>query len=239
MIYILIGILLAALAIGGPIMSVMCGAAGIGFIFYLCFKLGPKLTLIAVPVAVCFFLCMWLDDFVLMYAKHILKYVLICLIVTAAFCKYYFEEGYKHIVIGVTAGFVAVTMAALAIWMYMPRQFPVSDKIASVEIQQMSEPVQAVYPGSEELDELLKTFDRVEMCGTFEELTDFKRLGNTYRLTLLKKNGKEIDTYYFISKYYMAKQVGKHLVFYRWSEDSRFPYAKLAAMYEYAVQLDE
>ena len=239
MIYILIAIGLAGIAIGGPIMGVFCGGAGIGIIFYLGFKWGPKLTLIAIPVTICFLLCMFLEDFALMYAKHLLIYVPICLIVVAIFCKLRFEENYKHIVFAVTAGFMAITAVALAVWMYVPRQFPISKKIDTVQIQPMDESIQAVFPNTTEMQELLQKLDNVEMRGTFKELTDFKGLNNTYRLTFLKQNGKEIDTYYFLSKYYVAKESGKRLIYYRWAENSEFPYEKLVDMYDYAIGKSE
>lgn len=217
---------------GGPIISVLSAAGGIIMIFYLAFKWGPKLSLIAIPVVICFFLCMWLDDFALMYAKHMLKLVIIGLIITLIFCKYYFEEDYKGIVIGITAGITAVTLIVLAVWMYVPKDFSVPNRTDRIEIQQMRESIQVVYTDPNEFGELLDRLERVEMCGTFEELTDFKGIGNTYRLTFRNKNGKDIGTYYFLSKYYVAKPVGKHYIFYRWTEDSTFPYNQLVGMHE-------
>ncbi len=238
MTFLAIGFVLAALAIGGPVGAAMFGIGGIAFIFYLNFRLGPKLTLIAIPVAIFVFICMWLDDFVAMYTKHLLIYVPICFIATAIICKIWLQEHYKHIVIGITLGFMVVTMAGLSIWMYAPRQFPVPKKTDTIQIQQMSDSVQAVFPNTTEMQELLEKLDKVEMRGTFEELTDFKGIKNTYRLTLLKQNGKEIDTYYFISKYYVAKKKGKRLVFYRWHDDNRFPYERISAMYNNVVHSD-
>ncbi len=239
MTYLFIGITIAALAIGGPVMGAICGVAGIGMIFYLAFRWGPKLTLIAIPVVICVFVCMWLDDFALMYFKHLLVYVPICLIVTAIICKIYFEEDYKHIVFAVTAGFVVITMSALAIWMYAPRQFPVPKKADTIQVQPMNQSLQAIYPNTTEMHELLEKLDKVKMRGTFKELTDFKGLRNTYRLTFLKQNGKEIDTYYFINKYYVAKKAGKRLIYYRWHDNSEFPYKKLVNMYERTLELNK
>ena len=231
--FLIIGILLAAIAIGGPIMGVLCGVAGIGYIFYLCFKWGPKLSLIAIPVTICFFLCMWLDDFVLMYVKHMLIFVLICLVAAIAFCHYYYEEGYKGIVIAVTAGATALTMALLASWMYIPRGLSVPDRAAKIQIQQMSESIQVIYADPEDFEELIEKLERVDMCGTFEELVDSDGSRKTYRLTFLNSKGKDIGTYYFFNKHYMAKQVfGDHMIYYRWTEDSYFPYTYLVNMYE-------
>ncbi len=239
MTFLAIGFALAAFAIGGPVGAAMFGIGGIAFIFYLNFRLGPKLTLIAIPVAIFVFICMWLDDFVAMYTKHLLIYVPICLIVTAIICKIWLQEDYKHIVIGITLGFMVVTMAGLSIWMYAPRQFPLSNKIDTVQVQPMNESIQAVFPNTPEMQELLEDLDKVEMRGTFKELTNFKGLSNTYRLTFLKQNGKEIDTYYFLSKHYIAKESGKKLIYYRWHDDSKFPYDKLVEMYDYAISLDK
>lgn len=239
MAYIMIGVFLAAIAIGGPIAAVMCGAGGIFYMFYLCFKWGPKLSLIAIPVSILVFLCMWLDDFALMYYKHMLLYVLIALVVTFLFCFWYFEEDYKHIVFGVTAGVAALTVIVLAVWMYAPRQFPLSDRIDTAQVQLMSESIQAVFPGTEELDALLEKLDRVEMRGSFEELTGTRRNNRTYRLTFLDKKGKEIATYYFFSKYDIAKKSGKRLIFYRDTEKHRFPYETLVSMYANAVEQDK
>jgi len=239
MIYFFVTILIVGIVAGGPIFGAICGAGGIIAIFYMAFKWGPKLTLIAIPVAICCFVCMWLDDFASMYAKHLLIYVPICLIVTAIIFKICMGEGYKHIVFAITAGFIAVTMAGLAIWMYAPRQFPLSNKIDTVQVQPMDESIQAIFPNTPEMQELLEDLEKVEMRGTFKELTNFKGLGNTYRLTFLKQNGKEIDTYYFISKYYVAKKKGKRLIYYRWHDDSEFPYNKLVNMYNNTVGLDK
>lgn len=239
MTYFLVTILIVGIVAGGPIFGAICGVGGIISIFLMAFKWGPKLTLIAIPVAICFFVCMWLDDFALMYAKHLLIYVPICLIVAAIFCKFYFEENYKHIVFAITAGFLVVTMAGLAIWMYAPKQFPLSNKIDTVQVQPMDESIQAIFPNTPEMQELLEDLEKVEMRGTFKELTNFKGLSNTYRLTFLKQNGKEIDTYYFLSKHYIAKESGKKLIYYRWHDDSKFPYDKLVEMYDYAISLDK
>ena len=56
MTFLAIGFVLAALAIGGPVGAAMFGIGGIAFIFYLNFRLGPKLTLIAIPVAIFVFI---------------------------------------------------------------------------------------------------------------------------------------------------------------------------------------
>ena len=116
--YIYYVFLLAFICFSGSFMSVIAGFGGIIMIFYLCFKWGPKLGMIALPVSICFFLCVWLDDFARMYAKHVLISVPIFLVVAVVFCHfYYYEEDYKKIVIAVTAGFTAITMILLATWM--------------------------------------------------------------------------------------------------------------------------
>lgn len=225
----------------GTFFSGLCGIAGILYIFYLNFKWGPKLTLVAIPVTLGFFVCcVWLKDYSLMYAKHMLKYVIICLIVIAIFCRFYFEERYWHIVVSGTAGVVMLTMILLAVWMYAPVKFHVSDKVDNIEIQQMSESVQAYYLNSEPVEELMESLGNLEVCGSFREMTDLSKKENIYRLTLRKKNGKEIATYYFINEVYVAMEVGKTLVFYKRAEGSNYlPHDKLAEMYDYTMQLDD
>ena len=69
----------------------------------------------------------------------------------------------------------------------------------------------------------------------FEELTNVERAWDVYRVTFLDKKGKDIKTYYFINKYYMVKEKWKGYVYYRWTEDRRFPYDFINNMYEKAV----
>ena len=232
-------VLLALFMIGGPLMGAIAAAAGIIMIFYMAFEWGPKLSLIALPVIICFILCMWLDDFAWMYVKHMSLYVLICLVVTIAFCHYYYGEDYKKIVIAVTAGFAVITMVLLAFWMYKPRDFSVPNRTAKIEIQRMSESQQVVYTDPEEFEEFLEKLERVEMRGTFKELITTKGSNNTYRLTFRNKRGKEIKTYYFFSKFYIAKSIGKRYIYYRWAEDSEFPYVNLVGMYNNVVSPDQ
>lgn len=195
--------------------------------------------MIAIPVIVFFILCMWLDDFVLMYFKHMLLYVLICLVVTLIFCHYYYGEEYGKNVMAVTAGCAVITMVLLALWMYKPRDFSVPKRTAEIEIQRMSESEEVVYADPAEFEELLDELERVEMRSTFKELITTKGDNNTYRLTFLNKNGKEIKTYYFFSKYYIAKPIGKRYIYYRWAEDSEFPYVHLMGMYNSATSQDK
>lgn len=231
----MIGIFLAAFAIGGPITAALCGVGGIVYMFYLNFKLGPKLTLLAIPVAICVVLCVTLEDFLWMYAKYMLLYVVIAPVVTAIICHFWLEEGYKGIVIWVTAGVMVLTIGLLAGWMYIPRGFSTPDQVSKIQIQKMSESIQAVYTGSEDIENLLDALDRVEMRGSFKELAESKGSYRTYRLTLLDEQGEDVGTYYFFSRHYVAKSVGKHYVYYRWSEDSKFPYDQLVSMYNRAV----
>lgn len=237
--YIMIGVALAAFAMGGPIMAVMCGVGGIAYIVYLMFKTGPKLTLIAIPTVICVFLCSLVEDLIWMYFRHVLIFALICPVVTAIICNYVYGEGYKRIVIGVTAGFAAVTMALLAAWLYIPRELKVPDRTAKVEIQDIDESKQAVYTDSVELENLLERLDGTRMRGSFEELVDQKITDDTYCLTLFDEKGKELGTYYFFNRYNMAKRVGPLYLYYRWTEESQFPYELIGALYENAVAADE
>lgn len=170
-----------------------------------------------------------------MYIKHVLLYVFIVLIITIIACHYYYEEGYKHIVIGVTAGFILITMALLAVWMADPKDFSVPKRTVEIEIQNMDETVQVVYTASEEFDKIVEKLENIKMLGSFKELTNVERAWDVYRVTFLDKKGREIDTYYFINKYYMVKKKGKGYVYYRWTEDHRFPYDFIANMYESAI----
>ena len=223
----------------GGFMSVIAAILGIAMIFYLAFKWGPTLTLIALPVVVCFILFTWLDDFALMYCKYILIFVPIFLLITMAACKYFLGEGYKKIVIAVTGGFAAITLAGLAAWMYLPQDLPVPDRFARVEVQHMSESVKAIYPDPAALEPLMNKLEKADMCGTFKELTDYKSLGRTYRLSFVDENGKELKTYYFISKYDVIVPIGKHQIFYRCTDDSTFPYKEVVNMFNNVVHPEQ
>ncbi len=236
---IFVAILLIALALGGPIMAAMCGAAGIGYMFYLNFKWGPRLTLIAIPVAICFFVGMTFEDLFWMYFKHIFFYTFIVLIIAWIACHLYFEEEYTPIVAGITIGFVFITMGLLASWMYNPKDFSIPKNVASVQIEKFGASPQAVYTDSESIDALLKEFEHVEMLGSFEELNNREGNRGTYRVTFFNKKGKIINSYTFYNKYYMSKEKGKRITYYRWAEDSHFPYIEIMGMYNSAVQTDQ
>ena len=229
--YIMIAIVLIAFVIGGPILGALCGIAGVLSIFYFNFKGGPTLTLIAIPVAICFFLSITFEDLISMYIKYISIYVLIFLVVSTIICHFIFEEEYGKIVIALNIGFIAITMGILTSWMYLPKNFPVPNKVNKIQIQKMDESIQVIYTKEDDIEKLLEKLERVEMRGTFKELFEFKGKENIYRLTFLNKKDKEIDTYYFYSKYYVAKAKGNKLVYYRWSDDSTFPYDKLISMH--------
>lgn len=234
MTYVFIGIFLVAFALGGPLIGAICGAGGIFFIIYLNFKLGPKLTLIAIPVFICFLIYTAFEDFVLMYCKHVLLLVFVVLIAAIAICHYLYEENYHHIVIAVVAGFTMITMALLANWMYQPKDFSVPNRTVAIEIQNMNETHQVVYTESEEFEKIVEELEKIEMQGTFEELVNAERGKEPYRVTFLNKNGKELKTVYFLSKHYMLKEKRKGYTYYRWTEDSRFPYDFIVSMYENA-----
>lgn len=239
MVYVFAGIALALLSLGGPIMWGGSLFLGIGYMFYLNFKMGPRLTLVAIPVTVAFFVCcVWFKDFTQMYVKYVLLFVIICIIIAAIACKFYFEEGYKNKLIGISASCIAVTMFFLASWMYMPKDFSVPNKVDKIEIQQMSEPVMAVYMDDEKRQTLFERLDNVEMCGTFKDLVEYRPDSEIYRLTFLNKKSKVMDSYYFFGKDAIAKIIGGHYVFFSKTDDSSFPYEMLIEMYDAVVQAE-